>query len=42
MARHTPGVHERVAKARVAIAGVGGLGSKKYSNIISKSWSWIY
>jgi sulfur carrier protein ThiS adenylyltransferase len=27
MARHTPGVHERVANARVAIAGVGGLGS---------------
>jgi len=27
MARHTPGVHEKVSKARVAIAGVGGLGS---------------
>jgi sulfur carrier protein ThiS adenylyltransferase len=27
MARHTPGVHEKVKKARVAIAGLGGLGS---------------
>lgn len=26
-ARHTPGVHEKVKKARVAIAGLGGLGS---------------
>jgi len=26
-ARHTPGVHERVRKATVGIAGVGGLGS---------------
>ncbi|NLC70040.1 MAG: sulfur carrier protein ThiS adenylyltransferase ThiF [Desulfuromonadaceae bacterium] len=25
--RHTPGVHQRVKKARVGIAGVGGLGS---------------
>jgi len=27
MARHTPGVHERLAGERVGIAGVGGLGS---------------
>ena len=27
MARHTPGVHETVKKARVGIAGLGGLGS---------------
>jgi|Deesub1362A_J573_1020465.scaffolds.fasta_scaffold00249_40 sulfur carrier protein ThiS adenylyltransferase len=27
MARHTPGVHERVKKAWVGIAGLGGLGS---------------
>ncbi|MEG0308047.1 MAG: sulfur carrier protein ThiS adenylyltransferase ThiF [Clostridium sp.] len=27
MARHTPGVHEKVKIARVSIAGVGGLGS---------------
>ena len=27
MARHTPGVHEKVKKARVAVAGLGGLGS---------------
>lgn len=27
MARHTPGVHERLKKARVGIAGLGGLGS---------------
>jgi len=27
MARHTPGVHEKVKLARVGIAGVGGLGS---------------
>lgn len=27
MARHTPGVHEKVKRARVGIAGVGGLGS---------------
>lgn len=27
VARHTPGVHERVREARVGIAGVGGLGS---------------
>ncbi|PLX97907.1 MAG: thiamine biosynthesis protein ThiF [Desulfuromonas sp.] len=27
MARHTPGVHERVKAGRVGIAGVGGLGS---------------
>lgn len=27
MARHTPGVHEKVSKARIAIAGAGGLGS---------------
>ena len=27
MARHTPGVHERVKSARVGIAGLGGLGS---------------
>jgi sulfur carrier protein ThiS adenylyltransferase len=26
-ARHTPGVHARIAKARVGIAGAGGLGS---------------
>lgn len=26
-ARHTPGVHEKVKKARVAVAGLGGLGS---------------
>jgi sulfur carrier protein ThiS adenylyltransferase len=26
-ARHTPGVYERVKKARVAVAGLGGLGS---------------
>jgi sulfur carrier protein ThiS adenylyltransferase len=26
-ARHTPGVHEKVKKGRVAIAGLGGLGS---------------
>ena len=26
-ARHTPGVHQRVKRARVGIAGVGGLGS---------------
>ena len=26
-ARHTPGVHEKVRKARVAVAGLGGLGS---------------
>ncbi len=26
-ARHTPGVHERVKAARVAVAGLGGLGS---------------
>jgi sulfur carrier protein ThiS adenylyltransferase len=27
MARHTPGVHEKVKEARVGIAGMGGLGS---------------
>jgi sulfur carrier protein ThiS adenylyltransferase len=27
MARHTPGVHEKVKRARVGIAGLGGLGS---------------
>jgi sulfur carrier protein ThiS adenylyltransferase len=27
MARHTPGVHEKVRKAKVGIAGLGGLGS---------------
>jgi sulfur carrier protein ThiS adenylyltransferase len=27
MARHTPGVHEKVKNARVAVAGLGGLGS---------------
>jgi len=27
MARHTPGVHEKLKKGRVAIAGLGGLGS---------------
>ncbi|MFO7766843.1 MAG: sulfur carrier protein ThiS adenylyltransferase ThiF [Pelovirga sp.] len=27
MSRHTPGVHEKVKKARVGIAGAGGLGS---------------
>ncbi len=27
MARHTPGVHARIAKSRVGIAGAGGLGS---------------
>lgn len=27
MARHTPGVHEKVKKARVGVAGLGGLGS---------------
>jgi len=27
LARHTPGVHERIRGARVGIAGVGGLGS---------------
>lgn len=27
VARHTPGVHERLQKGRVAIAGLGGLGS---------------
>src|SRR5512143_1797840 len=27
MARHTPGVHDRVKLARVGIAGLGGLGS---------------
>jgi sulfur carrier protein ThiS adenylyltransferase len=27
MARHTPGVHEKVKRARVAVAGLGGLGS---------------
>jgi len=27
VSRHTPGVHEKVKKARVAIAGLGGLGS---------------
>jgi sulfur carrier protein ThiS adenylyltransferase len=27
MARHTPDVHQRVKKGRVAIAGLGGLGS---------------
>lgn len=26
-ARHTPGVHEKVKRARVAVAGLGGLGS---------------
>ncbi len=28
MARHTPGVHEKVRKGRVGIAGLGGLGSQ--------------
>jgi len=28
MARHTPGVHERVKRGRVGIAGLGGLGSQ--------------
>lgn len=28
-ARHTPGVYEKVKKARVAVAGLGGLGSSK-------------
>lgn len=28
MARHTPGVHEKVKKGRVGIAGLGGLGSQ--------------
>lgn len=27
MARHTPGVHEKLKKGRIAIAGIGGLGS---------------
>lgn len=27
MARHTPGVHQKIKKGRVAIAGLGGLGS---------------
>ncbi len=27
MARHTPGVHKRIARSRVGIAGAGGLGS---------------
>ncbi|MEE4292242.1 MAG: ThiF family adenylyltransferase, partial [Cycloclasticus sp.] len=27
MARHTPGVHEKIKQARVGIAGIGGLGS---------------
>ncbi len=27
MARHTPGVHARIAKSRIGIAGAGGLGS---------------
>lgn len=27
VARHTPGVHEKVKKAQVAVAGLGGLGS---------------
>jgi sulfur carrier protein ThiS adenylyltransferase len=31
MARHTPGVHQKVKESVVGIAGIGGLGSGQHS-----------